>query len=269
MPSAEIYVTDQFNYQQITLSVTAVNEAGESALSEPLVVKPSIEIFIADRFDFQLFTITATAINEAGEGALSDPLVITQCFEIFVIDKFSFETFPITASCRNEAGDSEMSDPLVLNRYIPSSIVCFLEGTPVLSDQGYVEIQDLKAGKHTFDGYDLKCITITKSLDPFLIKISANCFENNVPSHDLVTTFHHKVFVNGKYIEAGRLLNHYPGVQAIEYCGELLYNMVLEEHHKVSVYNIMCETLAPDCEVARYFMDQKTFENSKMQSSFL
>lgn len=186
--------------------------------------------------------------------------------EIFVEDPFSFSEYTIQVSGTNAAGESIKSDEFTIDPYIPSSIVCFLEGTDILTDQGYVEIQKLEPGIHTVDDYKLECITITKSLEPFLIKLSANCFGKNVPSRDLITTFHHKICINDIYVEAGYCLN-YPGVEAIEYEGQLLYNIVLEDYHHVNVYNLMCETLHPNCAVAKYFMhENNTKRRSKIQT---
>lgn len=178
---------------------------------------------------------------------------------IFVPDNDNSESFLITITAVNAAGESVASDPFRIYPYIPSSNVCFLADTEVETDQGVVAIQNLKPGKHTFDNMKLLCVTMTHSIFPFLIQLSKGCLGENVPSQDLVTTFYHKIYYGGKFVEAGRLFN-VEGVKIVPYKDEILYNIVLEDYSSVKIYNLACETLSKETDIAKHFAKKPTFE---------
>jgi len=65
-------------------------------------------------------------------------------------------------------------------------------------------------------------------------------------------------------IKAKYLLGKYTGVKKVKYEGEVLYNVLLENHDKMIVNNLICETLHPQNEVAQlYNVLNKTKSNQK------
>lgn len=186
---------------------------------------------------------------------------------VFIPDNNTFQTFPITITATNQSGESVPSDPFEINPYIPQSIVCFEAGTEILCDQGYVEIQNLEPGKHSFGSENaFLCLTKTRSLYPFLIQIDAHAIDFNVPSKTIITTYHHKIQYNNEMIEAGKLLHIIEkGISAIEYKNQYLYNIVLEKQKTLLVSNMVSETLPKDCEIAKYFL--KIQNNSQINYS--
>ena len=64
----------------------------------------------------------------------------------------------------------------------------------------------------------------------------------------------HKILYNGKLVEAYRFLDHSEDVKKIKYNGEVLYNVLLDEHNVMNVNNIICETLHPNNVIAKLYI---------------
>jgi hypothetical protein len=158
----------------------------------------------------------------------------------------------VGGSADNANGSGAQSDE------VPISNICFLKNTKIKTDQGYFNIQDLKPGHHTIDDLELLCITQTITDEAFLIKIKKNAFKENKPSQDLILSQNHCIQnESGRWVAAKDLKN----VEKYPYNKEILYNIVLERTHQVSVYNLTCETLPPDCKVAKYFLQRRILKN--------
>ena len=63
----------------------------------------------------------------------------------------------------------------------------------------------------------------------------------------------HQIFYNGELVPAYRFLNMSKHVKKMEYNGELLYNILLEEHDLMEVNNLQCETLSPENIIAQLY----------------
>jgi hypothetical protein len=120
----------------------------------------------------------------------------------------------------------------------PISNICFLEGTPVVTDQGIIEIQNI-TNKNTINNIKVKHITETISNDEYLICIEKDSLSENVPSQKTVLTKNHHLLYNGSLVEA----NDIPNGKRIKYNKETLYNVLLEENGVMLVNNLICETL--------------------------
>jgi hypothetical protein len=118
------------------------------------------------------------------------------------------------------------------------SNICFLKGTPVLTDQGIIEIQNITSN-NTINNKKVKHITITTSFDEFLICIEKDSLRQNIPNERIIISKNHKILYNNKFIKALDL----PNVNKIPYNGEILYNVLLEENGVMIVNNVICETL--------------------------
>jgi hypothetical protein len=58
-------------------------------------------------------------------------------------------------------------------------------------------------------------------------------------------------------LRANDFVNDFENVRQIKYSGEILYNVLLKEHDKMIVNNLICETLHPENSVAKLY---KVFE---------
>jgi len=131
---------------------------------------------------------------------------------------------------------------------VPISNICFLKGTPVVTDQGIIEIQDI-TNKNTINNLKVKCITQTTSNYEYLVCIEKDIICENVPSQKTVITRNHKIFYNGYLVDADTI----PNISMIQYNGEKLYNVLLEENGLMLVNNMICETLDINNVIAKLY----------------
>jgi len=128
------------------------------------------------------------------------------------------------------------------------SNICFLEGTQVKCDQGLIEIEKINPDLHTISKKKIVAITETYSNEKELVIMEKDSLRNNVPNQRTVITLEHKVFYKGKMIEASKVTK-----KRQKYNGELLYNVLMEEHNKMSVNNMIVETLDPSNTIGKVF----------------
>ena len=93
---------------------------------------------------------------------------------------------------------------------------------------------------HTISKKKIVAITQTYSNEKELVILEKDSLRPNVPNQRTVITLEHKVFYKGKMIEASKITK-----KRQKYNGELLYNVLMEEHNKMSVNNMIVETLDP------------------------
>jgi hypothetical protein len=84
------------------------------------------------------------------------------------------------------------------------------------------------------------------------------CFEKdalglNFPSQKTIISKNHCIFYKGKMIQAKDFTDKFENVKKIKYKGEVLYNVLMEEHDKMLVNNLICETLHPENCVAKMY----------------
>jgi hypothetical protein len=80
--------------------------------------------------------------------------------------------------------------------------------------------------------------------------IKKNAIVFGVPNIDTVITQNHKILYGGKFVEAFNLINH-KSIYRIPYNGELLYNILLDNHTYMVINNLICETLDPNSLLAK------------------
>ena len=127
----------------------------------------------------------------------------------------------------------------------PPQPICFPAGTPVTTDQGNVAIEKLNSHIHTIRGKSIVAITQTRPLQKHIVSIEKDALAKNVPSQTTEISLNHKVFYKGQMVKARELVDVCENVQFIPYNGETLYNVLLEEHDKMMINNLICETLSP------------------------
>lgn len=131
------------------------------------------------------------------------------------------------------------------------SNICFAENTPILTDQGYIPINKIFPNIHTI--YNKKIVDITRTItnDHYLVCFDKNAIQENYPTEKTIISKDHKVFYNGKMIEAYKFINKFKNVYKLKYNGEILYNILMEDHRTVMVNNLVCETLDPENIIAK------------------
>jgi hypothetical protein len=94
------------------------------------------------------------------------------------------------------------------------------------------------------------------------------CFEKNsialdYPTEKTVISKRHKIYYKGKMIEAQYFVNHFKNVYEVEYNGEILYNVLMEDYSKMSVNNLVCETLHPNNIIAKLYTRKSKYSNDE------
>jgi len=135
---------------------------------------------------------------------------------------------------------------------IPITNICFPAGTPVKTDQGIIEIQNIKPDHHTIGLKPIKAITQTLSEDPDLICFEKDALYADVPSEKTVMTLNHGVLFKGKWYRAQDMIGVVGEnctsnkIYRIPYKkGTILYNVLLETHSHMLINNLIVETLNP------------------------
>jgi hypothetical protein len=65
---------------------------------------------------------------------------------------------------------------------------------------------------------------------------------------------------------AKEFLKDFDNVSKVKYTGSVLYNVLLEEHDKMMVNNLICETLHPENGVAKVYMALQKLDTEDQQS---
>ena len=135
----------------------------------------------------------------------------------------------------------------------PSSNVCFPAKTPVLTNQGPVNIEDINPAVHTIRNKKIVAITKTVAHDKNLVRIAKHALGKNYPEKTTLISQNHKVLCQGQMIKAKHLVGENENVTFVPYNGQVLYNVLLEEHEKMQVNNLIVETLHPEHKVAKLY----------------
>lgn len=135
-------------------------------------------------------------------------------------------------------------------RYLPVPI-CFPAGTPVTTDQGNVAIELIDTDIHTINGNKIVAITQTTAPTTHIISIQKHALGHNIPSSTTHISQDHRVRYKDKMYKARELVDLCENVTLIPYNRETLFNVLLDKHDKMTVNNLICETLNPNNIIAK------------------
>ena len=135
----------------------------------------------------------------------------------------------------------------------PSGNVCFPANTPVMTNQGAVNIEEINPSVHTIRNKKIVAITKTVAHDKNLVRIAKHALGKNYPEKTTFISQNHKVFFQGQMVKAKHLVGENENVTFVPYNGQVLYNVLLEEHEKMQVNNLIVETLHPEHKVAKLY----------------
>ena len=136
---------------------------------------------------------------------------------------------------------------------IPTFPICFVAGTPVLTDQGSIAIEKISINKNTIRGKNIVAVTKTITIEDNIVCIEKDALGHNIPSQKTFISRNHKLFFNKQMIKAKHLIGQVDGVYNKKYNGEVLYNVLLETHSKMMVNNLIVETLDPANIIAKLY----------------
>lgn len=130
---------------------------------------------------------------------------------------------------------------------LPIANICFVEGTLVMTDQGIIPIETVTKDNTIFSK-KVKILTITRSFHEYLITFEKDEIAPDVPNQKITMSKNHKVLYNGLLMDAENV-----GGTKVPYDGQLLYNILLEDHGIVLANNLICETLDPTNVIAKIY----------------
>jgi len=131
------------------------------------------------------------------------------------------------------------------------SEICFTSDALVLTDQGYIQIDQIDINKHTVHNQRIVAVTKTINKSPYLICIKKSALGENVPSQDTTMSKDHMLYYKEGKINANRLEELETNVCKVENTKSILYNVLLESYANMTVNNMMVETLHPDNIIAK------------------
>ena len=172
-----------------------------------------------------------------------------------------------TVTVRNAGNSTITATQAASGNYSAGSItsslmvsnICFPAGTPITTDQGEIAIEKINPDIHTIRNKKIVDITKTVSTSDFLVCFEKHSLDNNIPSRKTVMTKDHEIFFKGKMMRAIDFMDKYENVHKVKYSGEPLYNVLLENHDKMMVNNLICETLNPENPIAKVYGMLKSY----------
>lgn len=167
------------------------------------------------------------------------------------------EAAAAAASATTAANAATAAETTAVNANIAAqfllSNICFPAGTPISTNMGQIAIDQLDPSIHLIRNKKIVAITQTISPDKYLVCIEKDAIGMNVPSQKTIISKNHQIMYNGKMTAAKEFVNSHANVSKIAYNGEILYNVLMDEHDKMMVNNLICETLHPKSTVAQVY----------------
>jgi hypothetical protein len=135
--------------------------------------------------------------------------------------------------------------------------VCFLRGTMVLTPEGEVVVQDLKAGDKVIGSSGVREVkwvgyrkTIIHTIAPeqrakhLPIRICRNAIANLVPAKDIVVSPGHHVLIDGKLVRATDIQNGKTIYQETHHISFHYYHVELDQFDVISAHGLFSESWA-------------------------
>lgn len=179
-------------------------------------------------------------------------------YSITLPTDLSLGTHSITARATLGADESDFSAPFLITitsgpTPTPISDICFPAKTPILTNCGYVNIDEIDPKIHTIRDKKIIAVTQTITHDKFLVCIEKDALGKHYPTKTTYISQNHEIFYKGKMVRAKELLKELTNVRTVPYNKEILYNVLLEKHDKMLVNNLICETLHPENYIAKLY----------------
>ena len=126
--------------------------------------------------------------------------------------------------------------------------ICFPANTPILTDNGIINIENIDIHTTTINNKKIKYISKTYLTDNYLICLEKNSLGSNYPNQLTIISEKHKILFNGHMymaITICNLINNAQKVYKIKYDNQPMYNILLEQYDTMMVNNLIVETLYP------------------------
>ena len=166
--------------------------------------------------------------------------------------------------------DSGANNSFILARYfgfppfppppIPIVPICFPAGTPVLTDQGNIPIEEINPGVHTIKKNPILAITQSSMNEDTIVCIEKNSLGINIPNKRTYISNYHGIIYKNNLIPAKQLVGRLRGIYHVKYNNQILYNVLMEKHYIMNVNNMSVETLNPKNIVAKLYTNEHSPE---------
>ena len=100
-----------------------------------------------------------------------------------------------------------------------------------------------------------------------IVKVEKGCLGENKPSNDLFLQKDHKLLISP--FEFAGLLTTGKISFVTSDSQEILYNILLDTHEIMKVNNIEVETMNPDLDLSKYFMNPSEELKAKIENSII
>lgn len=146
---------------------------------------------------------------------------------------------------------------------VPVVPICFPAGTPVLTDQGYIPIEQINPELNTIRNKTIVAITKTITNHDKIVCFEKHSLRYNVPNQRTLVSLNHGIIYNKKIIPAKKFVGRKHGIYFKKYNGEYLYNVLMETHMAMLVNNMKVETLDPKNIVAKLYTNKYSPEQKE------
>jgi uncharacterized delta-60 repeat protein len=136
---------------------------------------------------------------------------------------------------------------------IPVVPICFPAGTPVMTDQGNIAIEEINPKINTIHNKPIIAITKTITNEDNIVCFEKHSLGYNKPTQQTLISMNHGIIYDNRLIPAKRFVGKLRGVYYKKYNGEFLYNVLMEKHYTMFVNGIKVETLYPKSMVAKLY----------------
>ena len=156
--------------------------------------------------------------------------------------------------------DANNIGSMFITRYLGTGTepICLPAGTPIVTDQGILAIEQIDTAVHTINNRRIIAVTTTVTPEKNLVCFEANSMGINCPTKRTIMTPGHEVLYRGKLVQAKHFVGRVEGVHTIPYNGkDVLYNVLQEKHGLMRVNNMVLETLHPENKVAKEILKKR------------
>ena len=143
---------------------------------------------------------------------------------------------------------------------IPIVPICFPAGTPVLTDQGNIPIEEINPEVHTIKKKPIIAVTQSFMNEDTIVCIEKHSLGINIPNKKTYISNYHAIIYKNNLIPAKQLVGRLRGVYHVKYNKQILYNILMEKHYIMNVNNMRVETLNPKNIVAKLYTNEHSPE---------
>jgi len=242
-PNASSFnVTGNFGESAYTITVSAILQF--TSITSTVIAGSTITLTTNINGSSYSSSNTTVATVNSSTGVVTGVAAGTATITANNLTQTARKDITVTANSTGGSGGSGST---------PTSNVCFPAKTPVMTNQGPVNIEDIDPTIHTIRNKKIVAITKTVAHDKNLVRIAKHALGHLYPEKTTLISQNHKVFCQGQMIKAKHLVDEVKGVTFVPYNGQVLYNVLLEEHEKMQVNNLIVETLHPEHKVAKLY----------------